>query len=145
MERDMKLKLYETIARYLLGVIYLFGAVDGFLGIFFGIYMTGMPAECSFLGILKHTLFFWAFMKSIQLIGAISLLGNYKPALGVALLTPISSVLCLFYFFVLHWYYALTVVAVLNAILLRAYWPSYRALFTDYPMRGPKPDTTPAA
>lgn len=134
----MKLKLYETIARYLLGIIYLFGAVDGFLSIFFGIYITGNPAECSFLGILKHTLFFWAFMKSIQLIGAISLLSNYKPALGVALLTPISSVLCLFYFFVLNWYYALTVVAVLNLVLLRAYWPSYRALFADYPMRAPK-------
>lgn len=131
----MKLKLYQTIARYLLGLIYLFGAVDGFLGIFFGIYLTGKAVECSFLGVLKQTLFFWAFMKSIQLIGAVSLLSNYKPALGVALLTPISAVLCLFYFFVLHWYYAMTVVAVLNLVLLKAYWPSYRAMFMDYPMR----------
>jgi hypothetical protein len=132
----MKLKLYETVARYLLGIIYLFGAVDGVLAIFFGMHITGKSNPASFHGVLQDTLFFWAFMKFIELVGALSLLLNYKPALGTALLTPISAVLCLFYVFDIHWYYAFTIVAVLNAVLLRAYWPSYRPMLDAYPMRG---------
>lgn len=144
----MKLKLHETIARYLLGIIYLFGAIDGALAIFFGMHITGKSNPASFHGVLQDTLFFWAFMKFIELVGALSLLLNYKPALGTALLTPISAVLCLFYLFDIHWYYAFTVVAVLNAVLLRAYWSSYRPMLDAYPMRGhrlpaPAPAQTP--
>lgn len=141
----MKPKVYEIVARYLLGIIYLFGAVDGFLYLFLGIELTGAPNPASFLGILKQATWFWAFLKSVQLTGALSLLLNYKPALGVALLTPVSSVLCLFYLFGLHWYYAFTVVAVLNLVLLRAYWPSYRPLFDAYPVRGERRAEAPGA
>lgn len=144
----MRLKIYETIARYLLGIIYLFGAVDGFLALCFGIYLTGESTDASFHGVLQHTVYFWSFLKSIEFIGALSLLLNFKPALGTALLTPISSVLCLFYVFDLHWYYAFTLVAVLNLVLLKAYWPSFRHLLADYPMRRPhaagmSPDAVP--
>lgn len=134
----MKIKLYETIARYLLGVVYLFGAVDGVLAIFFGIYPRGEPAPGTFLGVLSHTMYFWVFLKFMELVGAISLLLNYKPALGTALMTPISAVLCLFYVFELQWYYAFTIVATLNLVLLRAYWSSYRPMLDAYPMRGHK-------
>jgi len=127
----MKLKIYETIARYLLGIIFLFGAVDGFLYLFFDIKLTGNPTD-PFLTALKNTTYFWAFMKFIQLIGAVSLLTNYKPALGFAMLTPISFVLCLFYLFELHWYYAFTVVVTLSVILFRAYLPSYKPLLDKY-------------
>lgn len=131
-EETLKLKLHETIARYLLGVIYLFGAVDGALNICFGIYLTGESTDGSFHDVLQHTTFFWAFLKLVELIGALSLLLNYKPALGVALLTPISAVLCLFYIFELQWFYAFTVVAALNLIVLRAYWSSYRPMLAAY-------------
>src|SRR5579863_3013963 len=91
------LKWYETGARYLLGVIYLFGAIDGALFLLFGIYIHGKPSpEFVFLVTLQRTKYFWTFMKLVQFVGAISLLLNYKPALGNALLVPISSVLCLF-------------------------------------------------
>jgi hypothetical protein len=130
-----KLKMYETVARYLLGIIYMFGAIKGGLEIFFDYYMMGEVTDGSFHSVLQHTVFFWSFMKFIQLLGAISLLLNFKPALGVALLTPISAVLCLFYIFELQWYYAFTVVAALNLILLRAYWDSYRPMLDAYPMR----------
>lgn len=144
----MKLKMHETVARYVLGIIYLFGAVDGVLAIFFGMHITGKGNPGSFLGVLQDTMFFWAFMKAVELVGALSLLLNYKPALGVALLTPISAVLCLFYLFDLHWYYAFVIVAVPNAILLRAYWNSYRPLLDAYPMRGHRleaPERVPVA
>ncbi|MEO7323232.1 MAG: hypothetical protein ABIW82_00220 [Dokdonella sp.] len=132
----MKLKYYETIARYLLGIIYLFGAVDGALTIFYGMHISGKSNPGSFHAVLQDTLYFWVFLKFIELVGALSLLLNYRPALGVALLTPISAVLCLFYVFDLHWYYAFTLVAVLNAVMLRAYRNSYRPLLDAYPMRG---------
>lgn len=129
------MKLYETVARYMLGIIFLFGAVDGFLGLGFGIYLTGESNDGSFHAVLQHTVYFWAFLKFVEGIGAISLLFNIKPALGTGLLTPVSAVLCLFYVFDLQWYYAFAVVAVLNLVLLKAYWPSFRHLFRDYPMR----------
>ena len=132
----MKIKLYETIARYLLGVIYLFGAVDGALDMFYGIHLSGEPIPGSFLSVLSNTAYFWVFLKFMELIGAISLLANYKPALGTALMTPISVVLCLFYFFDLRWYYAFTIVAILNLVLLKAYWSSYRSMLDAYPIRG---------
>lgn len=117
---------------------FLFGAVDGAFDIFFDIHLTGKGTNGSFFGVLQHTLFFWAFLKAMELGGAISLLFNYKPALGVALLAPISSVLCLFYVFGLHWYIQCLVLIALNLILLRAYWDSYKPLFTDaYPIFRP--------
>src|SRR6185437_15480257 len=121
---EMKLRLYESIARYLMGAYFLFGAIDGALGIFFNIYVTGESTDRSFHGVLQHTLYFWGFMKLTELIGAASSLLNYVPAFGVALLTPISEVLCVFYVFGLHWYSTFFGLAITNLILLRAYWPS---------------------
>ncbi|KAF1007412.1 MAG: hypothetical protein GAK28_01754 [Luteibacter sp.] len=131
----MRLKWHQTIARYFLGIIFVFGAVDGVLELGFGIYMTGESNLASFHGILQHTIYFWVFLKLIEAVGGISLLLNLKPTFGTALLTPVSAVLCLFYAFDLHWYYALAVVGGLNIVLLQAYWPSYRTMFIDYPMR----------
>lgn len=130
------LKWYETTARYLLGAIYLFGAVDGALFLFFGIYMHGKPpSKYVFLLALERTTYFWAFMKLIQFLGAISLLTNYKPAFGLALLIPISSVLCLFYVFELptFMYRFGAAIIVSTIILCRAYAQSYVRLFDGYP------------
>lgn len=130
----MKMKWYETSARYALGIIYLFGAIDGALFLFFGLYIHGKPPErYIFLVALQRTTYFWAFMKLIELIGAASLLANYKPALGVALLIPISSVLCLFYLFELPFFIPLGLIIVVSTIILcRAYAKSYAPLFDDY-------------
>lgn len=125
-------KWYETTARYLLGFIFLFGAVDGALFLFFGIYLHGKPRE-AFLVALQHATYFWAFMKLIQLLGAISLLFNYKPALGVALLIPVSSVLCLFYLFELPSFIPFGSIIVISVVILcRAYSTSYVRLFDKY-------------
>lgn len=126
------MKLYETIARYLLGIIYLFGAFEGAMFLFFDTYLHGKP-QGVFLPALQETTYFWAFMKFIELAGAISLLANYKPALGLVLLTPITAVLALFYVFELQWFIAFTIIVSLTIVLLRAYWPSYIGILKSYP------------
>lgn len=130
----MKMKWYETGSRYLLALIYLFGAIDGALFLFFGIYIHGKPpARYVFLVALQRTTYFWAFMKLLELVGAVSLLANYKPALGVALLMPISSVLCLFYLFELRFFIPLGSLIIISTIILcRAYSKSYAPLFDNY-------------
>jgi hypothetical protein len=132
MSDKVKLRWYETVARYLLGFIYLFGAADGIGEIFFHYYYTGESELNSFHGALQHTVYFWSFMKLCELLGAISLLANFRPALGLAIVTPISAVLCLFYVFELHWNIAFALVASLTLILLRAYSKSYLPLFARY-------------
>lgn len=132
MVTTMKLRLYETVARYLLGALFLFGAVDGAMEIFFHVYWTGESTDGSFHAVLQHTLFFWAFLKLTELVGAISLLGNVKPALGLAILAPISAILCLFYIFELQWFIACGVNVILMSILFRAYRRSYVPLLDKY-------------
>lgn len=128
----MKLRAYETAARYILGVIFLFGAIEGWLEILFHIYLIGDGTGTDFYPVLQRTTFFWVLLKGTELLGAISLLLNYKPALGLALLTPISVVMCLFYIFVLKWWIALTLVGGSTIILLKAYSKSYMPLLDPY-------------
>lgn len=127
-----RLKWYETTARYVLGLIFLFGAVDGALYLLFGIYMHGKPRE-AFLIALEEATYFWVFLKLIQTFGAVSLLFNYKPALGVALLMPIASVMCLFYVFDYPRLILLGfIIAISMAVLCRAYYKSYAHIFDNY-------------
>jgi len=127
-----RLKWYETTARYVLGVIFLFGAVDGALYLLFGIYMHGKPRE-AFLIALEEAKYFWVFLKLIQSFGAVSLLFNYKPALGVALLMPIASVMCLFYVFDYPRLILLGfIIAISMIVLCRAYYKSYAHIFDSY-------------
>jgi hypothetical protein len=130
--RQFVQKLPERAARYVLGLIYLHGAVDGVLQIFFHVYYTGEQDPTSFVGVLQHTTYFWAFMKLCQLLGAVSLLMNFKPALGLLLLAPISVVLCLFYLFAVQWYGYVVLIAGSSLILLRVYSRSFRPLLEDY-------------
>jgi hypothetical protein len=127
----MKLTVFQTISRYLLGLFYLIGAIDGAMYLIFNIEMGPKPDDVFFLGLLKTT-YFWALMKSIQLIGALSLLANYKPALGFALLAPITSVLFLYYLFELKWYLVALFLLVTSVLLLKLYSKSYRYLLDKY-------------
>jgi uncharacterized membrane protein YphA (DoxX/SURF4 family) len=128
----MKMKPYETIARYLLGAIYLFGAVDGALQIFFNTSYTGTPDQYSFTWSLQHTTYFWRFLKLCELIGAFSLLMNYKPVLGFAILVPITSIICLVYAFEFHWYVHLVIISACSLVLFKAYIKSFRPLLDEY-------------
>jgi putative oxidoreductase len=121
-----------AVSRYSLGLIYLFGAIDGGAYLFFDHHLVGVP-HGEFESVLHRTNYFWVFLKFVELVGAICLLANYKPAFGLAILIPISSVICLFYLFDLTWAIPLGVVYVVSSlVLLRAYWPSFSRLFDSY-------------
>ncbi|CAN0495434.1 unnamed protein product, partial [Phaeothamnion confervicola] len=51
----------------------------------------------AFQAALQAVGFFWPLMKIVQLIGALCLLTNRAPALGLALLSPIMVVIVLFH------------------------------------------------
>lgn len=127
------MKSYEKAARYFLGIWFLICAVDGWIFIFTGIHVTGEP-KGTFLPALVYTTYFWVFLKIVQSIGAVSLLSNYKPVLGLAIITPISSILCLLYIFEVPVFIPFAVLIVASTIILgRAYSKSLICLLDDYP------------
>lgn len=92
--------LFDTAPRLLLGGIFLVGAVDGFAFIFVGNHIIHPPTSAEGLAFetaLKKAGFLWPLMKSIELIGALLLLTNRAPALGLAVLAPIMVVIILFH------------------------------------------------
>ena len=131
------MKWLERTARYLLAAWFTIGAVDGWLYLFFDIQIHGDPQGVFLTAIISST-WFYAFMKLIQTVGAISLLTNFKPALGLALLTPVTAVLCLYYFYVSITYKVVAfspigmILIISTAILFHAYSKSFRPLLDDY-------------
>ena len=82
------------------------------------------------LGALKETGFFWPFMKTVELIGALCLLTNRAPAFGLAILSPLIAVIVLFHVFLNPQGIPLALVLlVCMALLYRAYAPRYASLF----------------
>ena len=128
------MRIYEKISRYFLGFWFAICAIDGWGYIFFGLHLTGDHSEFKLLTSLVSTMYFWVFLKLVQTIGAVSLLANYKPALGLALITPISAVLCLFYLFELAIFIPFGVLIIVSTVVLgRAYSSSYTPLLKSYP------------
>jgi len=92
--------LLTTVPRILLGLIFLVGAIDGFSFIFTGSHLVHPPTSdkgLAFEAGLKAAGFFWPLMKTAEMIGALCLLTNKAPALGLALLSPIITVIVLFH------------------------------------------------
>jgi len=132
------MKWIEILARYFLALWFLICVVDGWGVILFDVYLTGEPTTL-FLTTLVNTTWFWIFLKIVQTIGTASLLFNYKPALGLALITPISAGMCLFYFFILTDFTIIGVLIIISTIILgRAYAKSYKSLLMSYPWREQK-------
>ena len=97
----MKNILLCTAPRILLGLIFLVGAIDGFSFILSGSHLIHPPTSdrgLAFEAGLKAAGFFWPLMKSIELVGALFLLTNKAPVLGLALLSPIMTVIVFFHF-----------------------------------------------
>lgn len=97
---NLKSILIDIGPRLLLGGVFLIGAVDGFAFIFTGAHFIHPPTSDEGLALeaaLKEAVFFWPLMKSIELLGALLLLTNRAPALGLALLAPIMAVIILFH------------------------------------------------
>lgn len=97
----MKNGLLTTVPRILLGLIFLVGAIDGFSFVLSGSHLNHPPTSdkgLAFEAGLKAAGFFWPLMKSIELVGALCLLTNRAPVLGLALLFPIMTVIVFFHF-----------------------------------------------
>lgn len=123
------MKWYEHLARCFIGFWTLICAVDGWAYLLFDVHIADHKGFI-FVEYLVQATYFWVFLKSIQLIGAISLLTNYKPLFGFTILLPINAVLILFYFFELRdfaWAGVLLGVSIL--ILFRTYSAFYKGLF----------------
>jgi hypothetical protein len=129
------MKLLERCARYFLVFWFTLCVVDGWAFLIFDYHVFGdVGPPDKFLPFLMNTTWFWVFMKVIQTIAVVSLLINYKPALGLALLTPISSVLALYYVFDLVEFWPISpLIVIATAILIRAYWSSYAPLLKSHP------------
>lgn len=99
--KSMKKNLLVTAPRLLLGLIFLMGAIDGFWFIFTDSHLVHPPTSdngLAFEAALKAAGFIWPLMKSVELVGALCLLTNKAPALGLALIAPIMAVIVLFHF-----------------------------------------------
>ena len=92
--------LFVTIPRVLLGLIFLVSAIDGFYFIATGNRLIHPPTSArgeAFEQALMNAGFFWPLLKTINLLGGISLLFNVMPALGLALIAPVMTVIVLFH------------------------------------------------
>ncbi|MEP0521943.1 MAG: hypothetical protein ABJO09_18095 [Hyphomicrobiales bacterium] len=95
-----KSMMFDILPRFLLGGIFLLGAIDGFAFILFGDHIIHPPTSVEGLALetaLKEVGFFWPLMKSVELVGALLLLTNRAPALGLAILAPIMAVIVCFH------------------------------------------------
>jgi putative oxidoreductase len=122
-----------TLPRVVLGLIFLVGAIDGFAFIFTGSHLIH-PLESDrglqFQGALEATDFFWPLMKTVELIGALCLLSNRAPAFGLAIPSPVITVIVLFHLFLSPQGIPLALLLVIcGALMLRAYASRYESMF----------------
>jgi hypothetical protein len=117
----------------LLALIFVVGATDGFWFIFTGTHLIHPPTSergVQFEHALQAAGFFWPFMKSIEVIGALCLLTNRAPAFGVAVLSPIVAVIVLFHLFLNPQGLPIAIILfVCWMLLLRRYAGNFAPLF----------------
>lgn len=136
----MNRSLLTTVPRILLGLVFLVGSIDGFAFILTGSHLIHPPTSdkgLAFEAGLKAAGFFWPLMKTVEFVGAICLLTNKAPALGLALLSPIMTVIVLFHLTLNPGGIPLALILVATGSLL-AY--QYRGNFTSLALSPGKSD-----
>jgi putative oxidoreductase len=132
-----KESLATSIPRVLLGLIFLTGSVDGFYYVFMHKELMHFPETAvahQFTTALKDSGFFWPFMKTVQLIGGISLLFNLYARAGFLLLLPVITTIILFHFMInLPGAIFGMVLLVLSAWLGARYLKTYKTLIQAAP------------
>lgn len=146
----MKKILLETAPRIILGALFLISAIDGFWFIFTGAHLIHPPTSdrgWQFEQALIATGFFWPFLKTVNLIGALCLLTNRAPAFGLALIAPVMAVIVLFHLFLNPQGMPVAIVLIVCGLLLvRTYAANYAGLFKkSFVEHGGTADTTRAA
>lgn len=128
----MKTLLLVTVPRVLLGLLFLVSAVDGFWWLATGTHLIHPPTSTrgvAFEEALQASGFLWPLLKTINLVGALSLLSNIAPALGLALIAPVMTVIVLFHLVINPQGIPVAVIlVVLGLLLVVAYRDRYAAL-----------------
>ena len=128
----MKTLLLVTVPRVLLGLLFLVSAVDGFWWLATGTHLIHPPTSTrgvAFEEALQASGFLWPPLKTINLVGALSLLSNIAPALGLALIAPVMTVIVLFHLVINPQGIPVAVIlVVLGSLLVVAYRDRYAAL-----------------
>ena len=123
----------QTLPRVVLGTLFLVASIDGFFYIVSGSHLIHPPTSASGLALedaLKASGFFWPFLKTVELVGALCLLTNRAPAFGLVLLAPIMAVIVLFHLVLNPGGLPMAVLLVVcGGLLLRANAPRFSALF----------------
>ena len=129
----MKIKTWIIIARSLLGFLYLVFGLDYFLH--FIPYQPLHPGKPGALVAgLKGTDYIYPYMKTIQILGGLSLLFDRYAPFSAVVLFPISLNVLLFHTILVPsgWWMGVTLMAT-NVFLGWAYRKYYRGLFTARP------------
>ena len=130
----MRNSLLVTLPRILLGLIFLVSAADGFWWLATGAHLIHPPTSSKgieFETALQSSGFFWPLLKVVNLAGALSLLLNIVPALGLALLAPVMTVIVLFHLAINPQGLPVAIILiVLGSLLVWAYRDRYRALLS---------------
>jgi hypothetical protein len=125
--------LLVTVPRVLLGLLFLVSAVDGFWWLATGAHLIHPPTSergVAFETALQNAGFFWPLLKTVNLVGALSLLLNIVPAFGLALLAPVMTVIVLFHLVINPQGIPVAIIlVVLGSLLVWAYRERYAALF----------------
>jgi putative oxidoreductase len=126
--------LMTMIPRIILGLIFLSGSIDGFYYVFVGHELLHFPETAQahrFTEALRTSGFFWPFMKTIQLLGGLSLLFRFYAPIGFLLLMPVITTIVLFHF-IINWPGAAfgVVLVVISGWLLLRYLAVYRSYFS---------------
>lgn len=123
----------QTLPRVVLGALFLVASIDGFFYIFSGSHLIHPPTSASgiaFEDALKASGFFWPFLKTVELVGALCLLTNRAPAFGLMLLAPIMAVIVLFHLVLNPGGLPMAVLLVVcGGLLVRANAPRFATLF----------------
>lgn len=128
----MKTFFAVHLPRTLLALLFLVSAADGFWFIATGthfIHPPTSPQGQAFEAALQGSDFFWPFLKTVNLVGGLSLLFNIAPALGLALIAPVMATIVLFHAFLNPQGLPVAgIMAVLGLMLAFAYRDRYAAL-----------------
>lgn len=115
--------------RTLLGILFVVSAVEGWIYILTGRDFSAKPPldeeALTFVSGLRSAKWFWGYMKGIDLVAGMMLLLNIYANLGLLLLLPVISVICMFYIFMCRraWWVA-PLLAMPTGWLLFVYWLS---------------------
>ncbi len=128
----MKSIVLVTVPRVLLGLLFLVSAADGFWWMATGAHFIHPPTSergVVFEMALQNSGFFWPLLKSVNLVGGLSLLLNIAPALGLALIAPVMAVIVLFHLAINPQGIPVAVIlVVLGGLLVWAYRERYAGL-----------------